>query len=526
MARIVTVLVMLLCGLCCASSALAHASLVSTEPRDGSMVAQAPKQAELRFNEPVTPAVIRLIDAAGRVRDDAVVHALDETISIALPGGLPPGTQVISYRVISADGHPVGGSMVFSIGMATSAGVPATSDSALAVLIIWLSRIGVYLGLFVGVGGAFFDAWIAPGRTCRPTTVAALWLGLFSAVVSLGCQGLDLLGLPISGSLTVAPWRAAIATSLGPSLLIAAAAMGAVFFIRRRATAKSARALSAFAMLGVGAALASSGHASTASPPWLTRPAVFLHGVGVAYWAGALLPLLALAQGPVEALLPVLNRFSRAAVPVVGVLILTGLVLAIVQLESFDALIDTTYGWILSAKLALVLMLLGLAALNRFRLTPALASDRATTPRLVRCIGIECAVVVAILALVAGWRFTPPPRSLVAAARPPLALHIHSDRAMFQVLVSPGAAGIDTVVLQIMAGDASPLAAKEVTLILGLPAKGIEPMERKAVRSPDGNWTVRNVAIPFAGRWQVRVDALVTDFEKITLQDELDVPAR
>jgi hypothetical protein len=34
------------------------------------------------------------------------------------------------------------------------------------------------------------------------------------------------------------------------------------------------------------------------------------------------------------------------------------------------------------------------------------------------------------------------------------------------------------------------------------------------------------ISEPFAGRWRVRVDALVTDFEKVTLQDELDVPAR
>src|ERR1700754_4228904 len=111
--RLIAAVAALLLVVCGASGAFAHASLVSTEPRDGSMVAQAPKNVVLRFNEPVTPAVIRLIDAAGRVRDDAGVHALNETISIALPEGLPPGTQVISYRVISADGHPVAGSMVF-----------------------------------------------------------------------------------------------------------------------------------------------------------------------------------------------------------------------------------------------------------------------------------------------------------------------------------------------------------------------------------------------------------------------------
>ena len=451
--------------------------------------------------------------------------AVNDTIAITLPDGLPRGTQVISYRVISADGHPVAGSMMFSVGMGKSGAVPDASDAVVTTL-IWLARIGLYLGLFVGVGGVFFEAWIAAARMRSRTIVPALALGLFSAFVSLGCQGLDLLGLPVGGILTAAPWQAAIATTLGPSLAVAAAAMGLGFLARRSQSGKFARAASVLAMAGIGVALASSGHASTASPQWLTRPAVFLHAVGVAYWVGALAPLLAMLHRQPATLVPVLHRFSRGAVPVVGGLVLTGLALAIVQLESFRALIDTQYGWILSIKVALVILLLGLAALNRFRLTPALASDPNNTQPLARSILFECAIVIGILAVVAGWRFTPPPRSLAAAVGPPLALHIHSDKAMFQVLVSSGKPGTDSFVLQVMTGDASPLQAKEVTLILSLPEKGIEPMERKATQAPDGNWTVRDMPIPFAGRWRVRVEALVTDFEKVTLEEELDVPAR
>jgi copper transport protein len=523
--RLVAAVAALLLVGCGATGAFAHASLVATEPRDGSMVAQAPKTVRLRFNEPVTPAVIRVIDSDGTTRNDAAVHAVNETIEITLPTGLPAGAQVISYRVISADGHPVAGSMMFSVGMGKAAAAPANSDSTLGIL-IWLSRIGLYLGLFVGVGGVFFHVWTAEHHTRSRPIAAALKLGLVSAVVALGCQGLDLLGLPIRDVLTLAPWRAAIATTLGPSLVIAAAAMSLSWLAQRYPSAKAARTLTAVALAGTGLALAASGHASTAPPQWLTRPAVFLHAIGLAWWVGALLPLMALALSPAQPLLPVLHRFSKIAVPVVGVVALTGLLLAVIQLESFQALTSTNYGWILCVKLALVAVLLALAALNRFRLTPALQSGSQNTRPLVRSIGLECAVVVGILALVAGWRFTPPPRSLSSAVRPPLALHIHSDRAMFQVLISRSRAGTDDFVLQIMAGDASPLQAKEVSLFLSLPEKGIEPMERKAERGADGIWTIRDVPIPFAGLWRVRVDALVTDFEKVTLEEELDVPAR
>ena len=522
--RLIAGLATLLSLLCFASDASAHATLVATAPGDGSVVAQAPKMVQLLFNEPVSPGAIKLIDADGRTRDDATVRVTDKAVLIALPENLPRGTQVISYRVISEDGHPVAGSMMFSIGAATGTSATQTSFGSVAAL-IWLARIGVYLGLFIGVGGVFFAAWIAPARAGSNVIVAALAVGLFSAVESLGLLGLDLLDLPLSDILTAAPWQAAAITSLGPSLAVAVAAMAVAFMAQRSASAGVARALSALAMAGVGLSLAASGHAATAPPQWLTRPAVFLHGVTVAYWVGALVPLVAMAWRPAEGLLAVLNRFSRAAVVAVALLVLTGLALAVVQLESFGALIETKYGLILSIKMVLVAALLGLAALNRFRLTPALASDPLQARPLLRSILIECALVVAILAVVAGWRFTPPPRAL-PAAETPLAIHIHTEHAMFQVLISPGRVGTDNFVLQLMNGDGSLLVAKEATLMLSLPERGIEPFERKATLGADGYWHVRGVPIPQPGRWRMRIDALVTDFQKITLEDEFDVPAR
>ncbi|HTB00001.1 MAG TPA: CopD family protein [Bradyrhizobium sp.] len=521
--RLIAGLATLLIGLCLATGAFAHASLVFAEPADGSVLSTQPKVVELRFNEAVTPAVINLIDAAGRVRGDAIVHAAGEAIVIDVPQNLPRGTQVVSYRVISADGHPVGGSMLFSIGTVTTAAKIPKNDGTVDVL-IWLARTGVYLGLFAGVGGVFFVTWIGKMRAGAGVINAALTVGLASAAASLGLQGLDALDIPLHDLSLAAPWQAAFATSLGPSLLIAAVAMVAAIVALQAQSVGTARALSALALAGVGLSLATTGHAAAAPPQWTTRPAVFLHGVGVAFWIGALAPLAAMVRRPGKGLIAVVIRFSRIAVAVVGVLVLTGFALAVVQLQSFGALIETKYGIILSIKLALVMVLLGLAALNRFRLTPALAFEPLNTRPLWRSILTECVVVLAILAVVAGWRFTPPPRAL-AAAITPLALHIHTDDAMFQVLVSPGTVGADSFVLQLMNGDASPLAAKEATLTLSLPERGIEPMERAATLGPDGYWHVREVLLPYPGRWHLRIDALVTDFQKITLEDDIDVPA-
>jgi copper transport protein len=41
-----------------------------------------------------------------------------------------------------------------------------------------------------------------------------------------------------------------------------------------------------------------------------------------------------------------------------------------------------------------------------------------------------------------------------------------------------------------------------------------------------GYWSVRDVSIPYPGRWHVRVEAIMSDVEKIALEHEMDVPAR
>jgi copper transport protein len=522
--RFIATLAMLLWCLCFATGASAHASLVATDPSDGSVVAEAPKMVQLRFNESVAPAVINVIDAAGRKRSDIAVKAVDQSILVTLPANLPRGTQVVSYRVISQDGHPVGGSLMFSIGAATGAPAEIPKESGTVDALIWLARIGVYLGLFAGVGGVFFIGWIGRVRAASGIIVAALTLGIVGALASLGLQGIDALDLGLADLSAPAVWKAALDTSLGPSLLVAIAAMITSLVALRTAQNTVVRPFAAVALAGVGLSLAITGHAATASPQWLTRPAVFLHGVGVAYWIGAFAPLIAMAARPKPGLVTVLNRFSGIAVLVVGLLVLTGLVLAVIQLESFGALIETKYGLILMAKLVLVIGLLALAALNRFRFTPMLAASLAMTRPLIRSIAFEAAIAIAILAAVAGWRFTPPPRSLAAVAETPLAVHIHTEQAMFQVLVSPGRVGINSFVLQLMQGDGSPLQAREATLILSLPERGIEPMERPATLGSDGYWHVRNVSIPYPGHWHMRIEALVTDFKKIALEDELDVP--
>ncbi|TGT50256.1 copper resistance protein CopC, partial [Mesorhizobium sp. M00.F.Ca.ET.170.01.1.1] len=107
------------------------------------------------------------------------------------------GTHVLSWRVVSVDGHPVGGSALFSIGAPSAAPVAGEAVDWTLRAVIWAAKLLLYAGLFLGVGGAVALAWLAKDRRCGQSfVVAALLFGLVAAPVSLGLQGMDGLGAP------------------------------------------------------------------------------------------------------------------------------------------------------------------------------------------------------------------------------------------------------------------------------------------------------------------------------------------
>jgi len=515
----------LLIALAAAPPAWAHASLVRAEPADGAMVAESPAVLTLTFNEPVSPLVMRLIGPGGEVVAPAV--AAENAVVTITPPPLLRGTHVLSWRVTSADGHPVGGALVFSVGEPTQAAPQSQGGGdPLVRTALWTAKLVIYVGLFIGVGGAFFQAWLGDRglRAAIPTLMTLMVMGLMATLLSVGLQGLDALDLPLTGLMHAAAWQAGFGTSYGSTAIAAALASLAGLLTFTAGSVPMARGLALAGLLGVGLALSLSGHASTAAPQLLTRPSVFLHGVCVAFWIGALIPLAAAVRGMDRGIGP-LAQFTATIPYPLALLVLTGAVLVIVQLDHPAALWTTSYGIILSCKLAAIAVLLALAALNRFVLTPRLAAaDRAAARPLAISIIFEVAIALAILALVAGWRFTPPPRSLAAAATAPVSIHVHGERAMAQIEITPRHGHGADLRLLVLDGELRPLAVKEVMLILSNAAAGIEPMRRAAIRDGENTWHIDDLRIPVAGRWRLRLEFLISDFEKVAVEDDVALP--
>lgn len=464
-----------------ASAAGAHAALTGAEPVDGAVLAVPPPVLRLVFSEPVSPLALHLVLPGGAPVPLDRYALRDRTVEIEPPAGLADGTHVLTWRVVSSDGHPVAGSVVFSIGApsAEPPSAPAAADAAVRAG-LWATKLALYVGLLAGIGGAFAAAWLLPlSRSGSVFAAAALAAGTAGTVLAPGFQGLDALGLPVAGLADPAVWTAGFGTSFGRTV----AAM-----------------LAALVLAG----------ASLAVPP--SRSSRLLSLAGLALRAGATDAAAGLA------------RFSRLIPAAVAILVLSGLSLAAVQVEEPAALAGTAYGRLLLAKLALLVPLFALAALNRWWLTvPAVRAEAPARRRLTRSIALETAIVLVVLGIVAGWRFTPPPRALAIAARQPAVVHIHTGKAMADVTVAPGRTGPVAVSAFIMDGEFGPLAAREVTFVFSNPPAGIEPFRRKARQGDDGIWRADDVVLPLAGTWTLRLDILITDFDLVRIEGEVAI---
>ena len=176
---------------------------------------------------------------------------------------------------------------------------------------------------------------------------------------------------------------------------------------------------------GLAGTLAWAGHGigGAGLPGSIHLAADFLHLIAAAVWVGGLLPLalmLAVAGRSVAVAHAVSLRFSTYGIVAVGALLLTGAINTWYLAGSIRALTETDYGHLLSIKIALFLVMLALATINRLWLTPALTVDageklaRRALRQLRRNVVIEIGAGAVILCVVAVLGVTPPGLARIA----------------------------------------------------------------------------------------------------------------
>lgn len=504
-----------------AAPALGHASLIASEPATGAILTTAPGEIVLTFSEAASALAVHLIDVGGSrtaLTDNAAL-AEGNRIIVTLPPGLTDGTHLLSWRAASSDGHPISGTVIFSIGAPSQTAPAAEPESDAAVRsLLWLSRSMMLATLLLGAGSSGFRMVAAAlPQLARRVAIAALSVGAVATIATFPLHGLDSLGRPLADFSVPEVWATTMSSAYGASALAAlvAMALASVAILARRPNLAGWISLSSLVAIGLTASL--SGHASSADPRWLTRSMVFLHVASVAWWAGELVPLALLLRQTSATAKPPLLRFSRFIPYVIAPLVVSGITLTVIQLGPPGPSWWTPYTYLLVAKLLLLIVLFGAAGWNRWFLTVRVVAGEHMAARHLRAsILLEIVLIVTIVGVAAGWRFTTPPRALAAAvASGEIHVDLDFDGGQFAGVLSinPARTGQNVLDIALSGKDDRTAPARSIRLFFSKPELDMEKLEIVGVVDATG-WHTENAILPGPGIWTVSVEVRISDFEQ------------
>lgn len=555
-----------------AAPAWAHAVLVDADPVDGAELESAPSRVTLRFNEAVSTTAgggLRVFDAAGERVDTAAgdVAADTDVVAAELRDDLGAGTYMAAYRVVSADGHPVKGALVFTVGKAGQVDESLLSELLAGEDGVWgavagLGRAVGYAAALVAAGGVGFLRWVHRGgapaeraRLLRLVRRTAL-VGLAATGAGVALQGALISGLGAAGLVQPTVLGDTLASPFGVSSGLRAAGLVALAAGTRPSTGAVPRWVLAGAVVTVGSYLLA-GHTMTSQPRALVMAADLAHLLAAAAWAGGLVLLAVVlrtrrrSDEPLAAARVVVG-FSRLATVALFALTAAGLALAWVEVRALRALVSTPYGWTLLAKVAVVAVVLAAAAYNHRRLVPAVARAAHRTPtvgrravpaggsgeeppmdaprgmaaadrawrRLSRTVRFEAVGLAVVVVITAFLTYLQPAADAAGITGAFSTYQPLGDDYEVNLVVDPNRAGVNEVHLYVLDATGRPAGdvGQELTLRMTKPDEDIGPIERDPTVAGPGHWLHVGPELSIPGRWQVEIVLQVSDFQELRTQ--------
>ncbi|MCO8276183.1 copper resistance protein CopC [Actinoplanes sp. TRM 88003] len=487
--------------------AYAHANLVSADPAEGAVLTTAPDQVVFTFDEAVrgVPDGVQVFDPQGDLVE-ATATVGGAKLEVALPDQLGNGTTVITWRVVSDDGHPVGGALTFSVGAPTPVVTPPAAGVPEVPWTLTLARWLGYVSLFLASGLVLFVALFLPtGVPRRRLVTGARVAAAVAAVAWLVMLPLTLLYLygQVSAWSSLPPTEYAVTAAV-----VGGSALAVVLLNRRRGAAVSAAAIAVMAPAFVG-------HTRAATPEVLVIGADMLHLLAGSVWLGGLVGLaltLPGLSGRGGAAADVLARFSTAAAGVLAALVATGSLLAWRILGSWSALVDTSYGQLLLVKIGIVAVALAIAGWNRWSLVPRRRP-------VLRAIAVEGAILIVALLLTGFLVDTSPeststPARAAAEANPGVRTTTLGDIEV-QATLAPLRRGTNTITLKLSSEGVAPPVVRLTSDRAGL---GEVPLKQVSA----GNYTA-SVVLPAPGTWRMQVSLRVSEFANPVAELDFEV---
>jgi copper transport protein len=563
-----------------ASAASAHAVLEGTNPGPNTNVATSPKVITLRFSEHVDARsdAIRLFDGNLNQLDvGPTKHIAGKGNEItATMSKVPKGLYTVAWRAISADSHPVQGAFTFGVQtsatgaaatkLAQQAQATETSDQTVGVL-LGVMRFGVFAGLalLLGIVGFVLFLWPA-GRVAvrvRLVLYGALELTFLCTLFGFMLQGPYSSGGGVGDAFSTDLMSTTWDTRFGKVYvlrLVLLVVMGLlVRSVVRTGRAKIPGGLAA-ATTVVGIALAATvglaGHASTGRWVALALPMDVLHVVAMSIWIGGLVAL-GLARHDDVAYPTVAHRFSGVALGAVVLIVVSGTVQALRQLDPFSALWTSSYGQLLIAKLVAFAVLIGIAAWSR-RLVhgrgmgfvgeqePVMAREPVASvapgsgvgtmvrddetpplpevhPGLTRSVRAELVFAAIVLAFTSVLVNTSPPHSALAPTE--ISGVIGAGATRFDTFFGPAESGKpNTLHITAIGRNGLPVKVVDMQAELANPSKDVPPINLpiKKFAGARGHYIGEGIRVP-AGRWILTIRAYPTEVDVVTATTDVTV---
>lgn len=520
--------------------ALAHTALREAVPAGGARLTEVPSRLTLRFSAKVEvqPGAVVVSSSSGsRVNPvEASRDPADQSLVTAPLPALEPGAYTVTWRVLSADGHPVSGTYSFTVAGApaaepgTGAPVPHAHEHVHAEPPSDAGGgdpgVGALAGYWLGVTGLLLLTGLPliqalvvrdPGR--RPLA-GLLWIAwgaaltgtlallLFRAAQVRGVGALEALLHPAmlwdllqTGSGSAILWRLAV-------LLVA----GGLLAFRRWWPVGGAGALGLLTV-------AAGGHAAALEPVALAVALDWAHLLGAAAWAGGLVQFALLTWGNLG---EYFRRFSPLAAVSVAVLTGTGLYPAFAHVPSLEALTTTLYGQALVVKLLLVVALLALGAGNLLVAGPALRRGEPVGATVRWLVAGEVALIAAVLAATAVLTNAEPAGQAVKLPELNVGQHTRHNELLW--LMQPLAIGFPDLYVTILPheGRIGPEARLSLQPVHLGHDMGIRPIVGQWVEG--GRFRFPAVPLTMDGPWEFRLTIERPGFEPDTAVIDLQVP--
>jgi copper transport protein len=562
LAALVGVLVAFAAVVSLAGPAAAHASLVASDPQSGAVLTESPARLVLMFDEPVDIALgaIRLYDGTGHEFDvGAARHVADNNhVAVDAPK-LADGAYVVSWRVVSADSHPVHGAFTFQVGTADAVRDPGLVSRLLAQdggspgagAVLGVARFVSYAALAVLVGGLGFLVLVWPEGADRRRVRIVLWTALVAGVVgglvAIAVQAPYVSGRGLGDALKPSEWWEVLRTRAGRAWgvrVVVLAGLGGVLLVTcRHLRARWWQALGVLGALSLFVLVALGGHGSTGRWSGLGLVATVAHLGGMAVWVGGLAVLLVGTlrdPDPADGLARV-RRFSPIALGAVSMIVASGVVQAYRQVGSVEGLTDTDYGRLLLVKTAFVVGTVALAWASRRLIhaapdeaVPALAAGaavldrpeasqgaaRTARSRLRRTVGAEVALAAVVLAVTSLLVASVP---AIADVSKPFSATITQGQRLVSITVDPAHTGRNSMHIYISTPGGALDKADDVTVRLTLPERDLGPIPVPVQDGGANHVLTDDLQLPFSGTWQVEILAVFDGSEQVRFATTMPV---